>query len=110
MNELQNKKVIDLPFVPKYCQYNAHMFYIKVENILERNKIINFLRERDVYSVFHYIPLHSSDAGHKFSVFCGEDKFTTKESERLIRLPMYYGLKIENIEYICSKIGEYYER
>ena len=84
------------------------MFYIKCKNLKERTKLIEFLKENLIYSVFHYIPLHTAEAGKRFGRFNGKDIFTTKESERLLRLPMYYGLKEEEIVYICDKLKEFY--
>lgn len=107
---LKDEGCVELPFVPEWCMHNAHMFYIKAKNLEERTELINFLRLNGVGVVFHYIPLHSSPAGLRFGRFCGEDKYTTKESERLIRLPMYYGLEQQKIEYICAKIKEFYHR
>jgi TDP-4-oxo-6-deoxy-D-glucose transaminase len=70
--------------------------------------LIDFLKENDINAVFHYIPLHSAEAGLKFGRFHGEDRYTTKESERLLRLPLYYGLKEEDVEFVSSKIKEFY--
>ncbi len=83
---------IELPLVPDGCEHNAHMFYVKLKNLDERTRFIAYMKERGIGCVFHYIPLHSSPAGLKFGRFSGEDAFTTKESERLVRLPLYYGL------------------
>lgn len=84
------------------------MFYIKTRDIEERKELIHYLRQRKINSVFHYIPLHTSPAGKKFGEFVGEDRYTTKESERLLRLPMYYGLEIDNIDYIIKTIEKFY--
>ena len=100
---------IELPVVPKDCVHNAHMFYIKAKDIEERTAFIDFMKENGVSPVFHYIPLHSAPAGLKFARFHGEDKYTTKESERLVRLPMYYKLSGEDIDYICDKVKEFYQ-
>lgn len=99
---------IDLPYVPEGCVHNAHMFYIKARNLEERTKLINYLYSNEVQSVFHYVPLHSSPAGMKYGIFAGEDIYTTKESERLLRLPMYYGLTDDNIYYITDLIKKFY--
>lgn len=99
---------IELPFIPEGCSHNAHMFYIKAKDIEERSALIRFLKEHDIQAVFHYIPLHSAPAGQRFGRFCGEDIYTTKESERLLRLPMYYGLKEEQVHYIAETIEEFY--
>lgn len=109
LTPLKEKGCIDLPVVPEGCVHNAHMFYIKTKDLEERSKLIAFLKENRIGAVFHYIPLHSSPAGQQFSRFHGEDKYTTKESKRLLRLPMYYGLEKKDIEYVVSKIKEFYE-
>lgn len=98
-----------LPTIPDGCRHNAHMFYIKAADLNERTRLISFLKEKGVYCVFHYIPLHSAKAGCQYGRFNGEDRFTTKESERLLRLPMYYGLSESDVTYICSKIKEFYQ-
>lgn len=108
LTPLKEKGVIDLPVIPEGCQHNAHMFYIKTKNIEERSRLIKFLKENGIGAVFHYIPLHSAPAGKEFGRFHGEDKFTTKESERLLRLPMYYGLKESDVEIVVSKVKEFY--
>lgn len=100
---------IELPVIPKDCVHNAHMFYIKAADLEERSALINFLKENGILAVFHYIPLHSAPAGIKFGRFDGEDKYTTKESERLLRLPMYYKLKLDEVDYISDKIKEFYK-
>lgn len=100
---------IELPAIPADCAHNAHMFYIKCRNLEERTWLIAFLKEREILSVFHYIPLHSAPAGLKFGRFHGIDAFTTRESERLVRLPMYYGLSKEDIVYTAEQIKRFYE-
>lgn len=109
MKDLKEAGKIEVPFVPEECTHNAHMFYIKAKDIEERTKLINFLKENDILSVFHYVPLHSAPAGRKFGRFHGEDKYTTKESERLTRLPLYYGLKDDEVDYIVEKVHEFYK-
>lgn len=99
---------LELPVVPEGCVHNAHMFYVKTADIQERTEFIAFLKENGIMSVFHYIPLHTAPAGLKFGRFHGEDRYTTKESERLARLPMYYGLRKDHVDYICDKIREFY--
>lgn len=99
---------IELPTVPQDCVHNAHMFYIKAKDIEERSALIGHMKEKGVLTVFHYIPLHTAPAGLKFGRFHGEDKYTTKESERLVRLPLYFGLKKEEVSYICDKVREFY--
>lgn len=106
--ELENKGYISLPIIPDYCEHNAHMFYIKVKDLETRTSLLNYLKENGILAVFHYVPLHSSVAGMKYGRFLGEDKYTTKESNRLLRLPMYYGLNKEEIIYIIDKIVDYF--
>ncbi|MBD5456675.1 MAG: dTDP-4-amino-4,6-dideoxygalactose transaminase [Lachnospiraceae bacterium] len=99
---------IELPFIPEECTNNGHMFYIKTKDMEERSALIDFLKENDILAVFHYIPLHSAPAGLKFGRFHGEDKYTTRESERLLRLPMFYQLKETEVDYIAGKVKEFY--
>ena len=106
--ELENNEFLQLPNIPKNCTNNAHMFYIKVKDLEERQKLIHFLRENNVESVFHYVPLHSSLAGKKFGYFHQKDEFTTKESEKIMRLPLYYGLTNNDIKTICNKIKRFF--
>lgn len=108
LTELEDKEYIELPVIPEDCTHNAHMFYIKTKNLDERQKLISHLKDKGINAVFHYIPLHSAPAGKKFGQFSGEDNYTTKESERLLRLPLYYGLKKEEIEYIASEVKKFY--
>lgn len=109
LKPLADKGYIELPFIPKHCQHNAHMFYIKAKDLEERTRLIAHLKENGITAVFHYIPLHTAPAGQKFGRFCGEDKFTTKESERLVRLPMYYKLAGEEVEKVCEHIREFFD-
>jgi len=90
--KLSEKGFVELPFVPELCQHNAHMFYIKLRNLIERTAFIEFLSTNGVMAVFHYVPLHTAPAGKKFGRLSGDDGFTTLESERLVRLPLYYGM------------------
>lgn len=101
---------IDLPVIPKDCVHNAHMFYMKAKDMEERTRLITFLKENGILSVFHYIPLHTAPAGRKYGRFQGTDIYTTRESERLLRLPMYYGLEAENVDYIIGKVKEFYAK
>lgn len=108
LKPLADEGHIELPTIPNGCEHNAHMFYIKTKDLKERTKLIAFLKENFVSAVFHYIPLHSSPAGKQFGRFHGEDKYTTKESERLLRLPLYYGLSWKDLHYVAEKIREFY--
>lgn len=109
LKELADAGKIELPYIPEECTHNAHMFYIKAKDLAERSALIAFLKKNDISSVFHYIPLHGAPAGKKFGRFHGEDKYTTKESERLVRLPMYYGLEPEKVLKVCETIKEFYK-
>lgn len=109
LQPLKEQGCIELPTVPEGCVHNAHMFYIKAKDLEERTGLIDFLRENEIWPVFHYIPLHTAPAGRKFGEFHGEDKYTTKESERLCRLPLFYSLELEQVDYIVSKVKEFYQ-
>lgn len=108
LQELADKGQIELPFIPEGCVHNAHMFYIKTKNLAERTALIDWLKKDNINAVFHYIPLHSAPAGIRFGRFHGEDVYTTKESERLLRLPMYYGLKEDEITQVCDSVKAFY--
>lgn len=108
LTPLAEEGKIGLPCIPEHCTHNAHMFYVKAKDLKERTELIRFLKENDIQAVFHYIPLHTAPAGLQFGRFHGEDVYTTKESERLARLPMFYGLKEEQVRYIADKIKEFY--
>ena len=109
LKELADSGRIELPVIPEGCVHNAHMFYIKAKDLEERTKLIAYMKENGIGCVFHYIPLHSAPAGRKFGRFSGEDKYTTKESERLMRLPMYYGLKPEDLDMVVDTIKAFYK-
>ena len=106
---LANKDFIELPHVPDECKHNAHMFYIKVKDIEERTKLITYLKEKDVVALFHYVPLHSAVAGRKYGRFFGEDVYTTRESSRLLRLPMWYGMMDEHVDRIVKFIEKFFD-
>ena len=108
LKPLADAERIVLPMIPPECEHNAHMFYIKTKDIEERTALAAYLKENDILAVFHYVPLHSAPAGKKFGRFHGEDKYTTETFERLLRLPMYYGLKSDELNYICDKIKDFY--
>jgi dTDP-4-amino-4,6-dideoxygalactose transaminase len=99
---------LELPVIPEGCVHNAHMFYVKLRDLEERTDFISFLKERGVASVFHYIPLHSAPAGLKYGRFHGEDVYTTREGDRLARLPMYYGLKAEESELVIWAVRAFF--
>jgi dTDP-4-amino-4,6-dideoxygalactose transaminase len=108
LQPLKDRGIIELPFIPEGCVHNAHMYYIKTKDIEERTRFINFMKENGIWTVFHYIPLHTAPAGLKFGVFNGEDIYTTKESERLVRLPMFYSLTESEVDYIVGNVKEFY--
>lgn len=108
--KLKETGYIELPTIPEGCKHNAHMFYIKTKDLEERKSLIGSLKDAGVSAVFHYVPLHSAPAGRRFGRFSGEDIYTTKESERILRLPMYYGLKEDDIEQVVRGIELFYKR
>ena len=99
---------LELPVIPEDCVHNAHMYYLKLKNLQERTAFINYMKENDVHTVFHYVPLHSAPAGLKFGRFAGEDVYTTKESERLVRLPLYYGLAQKDLEKVIRLVYDFF--
>lgn len=107
LKPLEDRQAIQLPHIPEDCVHNAHMFYLKTRDLEERTNLIRYLKEHDIMAVFHYVPLHSAPAGQRFGRFCGEDRYTTVESERLIRLPLYYGITTEEINKIVTKIYDF---
>lgn len=109
LKPLQDEGRIELPYIPKDCKHNAHMFYIKVKDIGERTKLLKYLKEREIGAVFHYVPLHTAPAGRKYGRFAGEDKYTTKESERLLRLPMYYNMGDEAVDTVVESVREFFD-
>lgn len=110
LKPLEDQKLIELPVIPNECEHNAHMFYVKLKNLKERTEFIKYLKENGVQSSFHYVPLHSAPAGIKFGRFDGEDQYTTIESERLTRLPMYYGLTDEDQKKVICNIYSYFRK
>ena len=108
LKDMQKAGYIELPSVPEGCVHNAHMFYVKAKDLEERTQLIKYMNDRDVNCVFHYIPLHSAPAGLKFGQFVGEDKYTTKESERLMRLPMWYGITERETEQVVKTLKAFY--
>lgn len=105
---LKAQDKLELPVIPEDCVHNAHMYYLKLKNLQERTAFINYMKENDVHTVFHYVPLHSAPAGLKFGRFAGEDVYTTKESERLVRLPLYYGLAQEDLEKVIRLVYDFF--
>lgn len=105
---LETSGFIELPTIPESCIQNAHMFYLKVSNLDERSELIEYLKKHDIMAAFHYVPLHSASAGSRFGSFHGQDNYTTPESERLIRLPLWYGMTEQEQNQVISAIKEFY--
>ncbi|MDH4562757.1 dTDP-4-amino-4,6-dideoxygalactose transaminase [Pseudomonas sp. BN411] len=99
---------VTLPSIPDGCVHNAHMFYLKANDLNERTALLEYLKNREVYGVFHYVPLHSAVAGPRFSRFHGDDRYTTNESERLIRLPVWYGMQGHEITRVVDSVLEFF--
>lgn len=110
LKPLVEKGVIELPFVPEGCVHNAHMFYIKCKDLQTRQQFIQFMKENGILCVFHYVPLHSAPAGIKFGKFYGKDAHTTSESDRLVRLPLYYNIERNDLEKVIEKTLEFFGR
>ena len=109
LESLETKGFIELATTPNHCIHNAHIFYIKVKNLESRKELLEYLHHNNIWAVFHYVPLHSSPAGIKFGRFNGSDEFTTKESERIIRLPLFYGLSASDVDSILQIINIFFE-
>lgn len=107
--EMQKAGYIELPTIPEGCVHNGHMYYVKTKDLEERSALIKYMNDRNVNCVFHYIPLHSAPAGLKFGRFAGEDKYTTKESERLMRLPMWYGITEKETEQVVKTLKAFFK-
>ena len=108
LKSLADAGYIEQPFIPDYADHNAHMYYIKTKDLATRTRLIDYLNKREIHTVFHYVPLHSAPAGLRFGRFHGEDRYTTVESERLLRLPMYYQLSEKDREQVVKAIKEFY--
>lgn len=108
LSELEKREYIEFGMIPDECTNNAHMFYIKVRDLENRTNLLNYLKEKGIQAVFHYVPLHSAPAGRKFGRFNGEDRYTTKESERLMRLPLFYSITDEEVEYTIETLLKYF--
>ena len=106
---IAEKGRIELPFVPDGCEHNAHMYYIKCRDLQDRTAFIRFMKARDILTVFHYVPLHSAPAGYKYGRFSGEDKYTTKESERLVRLPLYYNIDEDDRKKVITAVKDFFQ-
>ena len=109
LEKLSDEGKIIRPTIPEGCVHNAHMFYLKARDLEERTALISYLKEQGVQAVFHYIPLHTAPAGRRYGMFAGEDRYTTRESERLVRLPLYYNLSLEQADDIIDKVQAFYK-
>lgn len=109
LKPLQEDGLIELPHVPENCVHNGHMFYIKCRDLKTRTDFIDYMKAKGILCVFHYVPLHSSPAGKKYGKFSGEDIYTTRESERLVRLPMYYGLQENEVQFIADNVKAFFK-
>lgn len=107
---LREERLLELPYVPENCDHNAHMYFVKLTDLEQRTSFIHYLKNNGISTAFHYVPLHSAPAGEKYGYFSGEDKYTTKESERLVRLPMYYGLDQDDQQYIIDTIYNFFKK
>ena len=109
LKPLADRGLIEQPFVPDYAEHNAHMYYLKVKDLETRTRLLAELKQQGILSVFHYVPLHSAEAGRKFGRFHGEDVYTTRESERIMRLPMYYSLSLEEAAEVVKALYRFFE-
>lgn len=108
LKSLEEKNIVKLPVIPSSCEHNAHMFYIICKNLDVRQKYIKYMKDNDILCAFHYVPLHSAPAGKKFGEFCGKDEYTTEYSERLVRLPLYYNMRQEDLQRIIDKTLKFF--
>ena len=106
--ELKERGIVELPTIPNYCVHNAHMFYLKCKDLETRQDYIRFMKDNDILCVFHYVPLHSAPAGKKFGRFVGQDEYTTQDSDRLVRLPLYYNMDKDDLRRVIDKTLEYF--
>ena len=106
--DLEEAGKLQRPVIPEGCVHNAHMYYLKCADLAERTRLISFMKERGILCVFHYVPLHSAPAGIKFGRFHGEDEYTTRESDRLVRLPLYYGMKEQDRQQVIDGVRAFY--
>jgi len=110
LSNLASQKKFELAIIPEHCQHNGHMFYLKTKDLLQRTELLSHLKAKGVYAVFHYVPLHNAPAGKEFSRFNGVDQFTTTESERLIRLPMWFNLDQDSLNHVVKSVLSFYEK
>jgi dTDP-4-amino-4,6-dideoxygalactose transaminase len=109
LKHLADLGLVEMPHVPNDVKHNAHMFYLKVKDLKTRTNLIDYLGKSGIQSAFHYVPLHSSPAGVKFGQFCGKDLFTTFESDRLLRLPLWFNISAAEVNFICDEVENFYK-
>lgn len=109
LSVLQEKSIV-MPYVPNECVHNGHIFYLKCRNINERQAFIDYMKNNGIMCAFHYVPLHSAPAGKKYGIFHGIDEFTTNESERLVRLPLYYGISNVDLDLVVDKTIDFFRK
>lgn len=109
LKDLQRRGLIELPVIPEYCIHNAHLFYIKCRDADIRQSFISYMKHNEINCAFHYVPLHTSPAGLQYGEFVGEDKYTTRESSRLVRLPLYYGITDNEIERVLDAVISFFD-
>lgn len=105
---LAERGLLSLATIPGHCSHNAHMFYLKVSDLQERTRLLGHLKDQGIMAVFHYVPLHSAEAAERYSRFQGADRYTTSESERLLRLPLYYSMKLADVDRVCDAVIDFF--
>lgn len=110
LGTLIEERIIEGPHIPADCKHNAHMFYIKTKDEQERSELISYLKENNMMAVSHYVPLHSAKAGQEFGKFIGKDQYTTSGSERIVRLPLYYGINTKDVSHVIETIKLFYQK
>ena len=108
LRRLVERERLEIPVVTAGCEHNGHLFYVKTANLDERTRLLRFLAERGTTATFHYVPLHSAEAGRKYGRFVGDDRYTTRESQRLLRLPLWHEIGTERVDRVLSQIEDFY--
>ena len=108
-DELEQRGKVRRPIIPKHCDHNAHMYYLVTENLHERTKLIEYLKQREILAVFHYIPLHSSPAGKRYGKHVGSMRVTDSVSETLVRLPLFVDITKNEQDIVVDAVLEFYE-
>lgn len=108
LEELQSEGRIQLPWIDKEQGYNGHIFYLITRNLQERTDLLNYLRSKEVYSVFHYTPLHSSPAGLRYCKTSGDQRITENMSDSVLRLPLFYEMSDNEVQYVIEQVYQFY--